>query len=188
MGKQIVDQSMQMNVRQFLVTGRKVICEGEQLPETFAMRVFAKNEVFAKSNFWYEMKRQNKLKKANGQILQVSEIFEKNQKSIKTYGIVCKYRCRTQMINMYKEFRDISVNGAVSQLYAELSGNHRANGNTVHVLRVAVLHKNQDIKRVKSHQFRDSKIKFPIVKTLPKASQDKYRSVFKASRPACFKS
>ena len=30
------------------------------------MRVFAKNEVFAKSNFWYEMKRLNKLKKANG--------------------------------------------------------------------------------------------------------------------------
>ena len=46
------------------------------------------------------------------------------------------------MINMYKEFRDISVNGAVSQLYSELSGNHRANGNTVHVLRVAVLNKN----------------------------------------------
>ena len=84
-----------MNVRQFLVTGRKVNTENEKECETYAMRVFAKNEVFAKSNFWYEMKRQNKLKKANGQILSVSEIFEKNTRSVKTYGVVCKYRCRT---------------------------------------------------------------------------------------------
>ena len=58
-----------MNIRQFLVTGRKLNGENEKENETYAMRVFARNEVFAKSNFWYEMARQNKLKKANGQIL-----------------------------------------------------------------------------------------------------------------------
>jgi large subunit ribosomal protein L18Ae len=55
-----------MNIRQFLVTGRKLNGENEKENETYAMRVFARNEVFAKSNFWYEMARQNKLKKANG--------------------------------------------------------------------------------------------------------------------------
>jgi len=49
-----------------LVTGRKVPTEKQPEGDTFAMRVFAKNEAFAKSQFWYEMKRQNKLKRANG--------------------------------------------------------------------------------------------------------------------------
>ena len=43
------------------------------------------------------------------------------------------------MINMYKEYRDVSINGAVSQLYAELAGNHKADKRTVHILRTAVL-------------------------------------------------
>ncbi len=38
-------------MRQFLVTGRKLNGENGKENETYAMRVFARNEVFAKSNF-----------------------------------------------------------------------------------------------------------------------------------------
>ncbi len=48
----------------------------EQVPEPklYRMRVFAKDTVFAKSRFWYYMKRQNKVRKIQGEIIQVSEV------------------------------------------------------------------------------------------------------------------
>jgi large subunit ribosomal protein L18Ae len=39
------------------------------------MRIFAEDEVHAKSRFWYFLKRSNKVKKASGEILSVSEVF-----------------------------------------------------------------------------------------------------------------
>lgn len=89
---------------------------------------------------------------------------------------------------MYKEFRDTSTNGAISQLYMEMSGNHRANHDTVHIIRTAVLNNKKDIRRPKSLAYRDSQLKFPVVKTISRASQKKYRTVFKASRPNTYKS
>jgi large subunit ribosomal protein L18Ae len=43
-------------------------------PKVFSMRVFAPNTVVAKTRFWWNMKRLNKLKRANGQILAVNEV------------------------------------------------------------------------------------------------------------------
>jgi len=62
------------------------------------------------------MRKLNKIKRSQGRILSVNEIFEKNLNVVKTYGIVLKYQSRTAIHNMYKEFRDTSLNGAVSQL------------------------------------------------------------------------
>jgi len=59
------------------------------------MRVFAKNPVFAKSRFWYFMKRQHKVRRIDGEVVSVNEIFEKSASSIKNYGIVLRYLSRT---------------------------------------------------------------------------------------------
>lgn len=83
----------------------------------YRIRVFAKNEVLARSMFWYEMKRQNKIRRVQGEIVQVSQIFEKKVNSVKNYGIVLKYLSRTGAINMYKEYRDTTLCGAVSQMF-----------------------------------------------------------------------
>ena len=42
------------------------------------------------------------------------KIFEKNPNHVKTYGIALKYSSRTYTHNIYKEFRDVTLNGAVS--------------------------------------------------------------------------
>ena len=44
------------------------------------------------------------------------KIFEKNVRHIKTYGIALSYQSRNGTHNMYKEYRDVSLNGAISQL------------------------------------------------------------------------
>ncbi len=40
---------------------------------------------------------------------------------------------------MYKEYRDVTLNGAVSQLHAEMAGNHRASQDTISIIRTVVL-------------------------------------------------
>merc|ERR1740117_1055732 len=66
--------SMQKNVKQFWVVGRELPSEATPEPTCFRIRVFAKNVVLARSQFWYEMKRQNKVRKCQGEIVSVSEI------------------------------------------------------------------------------------------------------------------
>ena len=74
MVKAYADKSMNMNIRQFLVTGRQKPTEAVPEPQVFALRVFAKDEAVAKSKFWKQMSLLNKIKRAVGQILSVNEV------------------------------------------------------------------------------------------------------------------
>jgi len=73
-------------------------------------------------------------------------------------------------------------------MYMHMSGNHRALEDTIEIVRASVVEKSCDIKRPSSWQYRKSSLKFPIVKTLPRASLKRYRSIFKANRPNLYKS
>ena len=48
------------------------------------------------------------------------QIFEKRPTTIKNFGIWVRYQSRTGYHNMYKEYRDTTLNGAVEQLYQVL--------------------------------------------------------------------
>lgn len=62
------------NIHQYLVAGRHVPSEKNPNPKIFKMRIFANDEVIAKSKFWYFLRRLNKIKKANGEILSCTEV------------------------------------------------------------------------------------------------------------------
>jgi large subunit ribosomal protein L18Ae len=110
------DYSGQANVHQFLVVGRGHPSEKNPHPKIFKMRIFAQDSVRAKSKFWYFLSKMNKIKKAHGEILACSQIFEKDPSKVKNYGIVCTYKSKFGYHTLYKEFRSTSLNGAVSQL------------------------------------------------------------------------
>ena len=103
-------------IRHFLVVGRKKQTETSQENKIYKMRIFAKDRIHAKSKFWYFLRRMNKVKKSNGEILACSEIHERNPTRVKTFGIVIAYRSKFGHHTLYKEFRSTSLNGAVSQL------------------------------------------------------------------------
>merc|ERR1712006_62139 len=107
------------------------------------MRLFASNVVLAKSRFWYFMKKINKAKKSGGELLAVNELFDRAPTKVKNYGIWLRYESRTDTHNMYKEFRDVTINGAVSQLISEMAGRHRAEAESIQILRTAVLKKEE---------------------------------------------
>ena len=52
--------------------GRKLPTEQDSTPKVYALRLFARNAVIAKSKFWYHLRRLLKTKSAAGQILSVS--------------------------------------------------------------------------------------------------------------------
>ena len=74
------------------------------------------------------------MRASQGEIVSVSEVNEKRTGTVQNYGIVLRYVSRTGIVNMYKEYRDISLNGAVSQLYQEMASRHRAAIDALHII------------------------------------------------------
>lgn len=146
------------------------------------MRVFARDAVLARSKYWYHMKRQHKVRKVQGEIIQTSEIYENKTGNIKNYGIVLRYATRTNTVNMYKEYRDVTLTGAVSQMYMELAGRHSARREAIQIIRTAVL-KDSEVKRAQTAQFTSKNIKFPQLHTLKRPANNGFKSLYKAVRP-----
>merc|ERR1712070_32924 len=123
--------------------------------------------------------------KANGEIIEVHEIFEKNPNHIKNYGMWLRYDSRSGTHNMYKEYRDVTINAAVQKMYAEMSSRHRARKSSIQIIRTAIV-KGGDVKRANIKQFIDPDIKFRMLHRVNRASSKAFKSTFKAKRPCSF--
>merc|ERR1711988_2071988 len=143
-----------------------------------------KNKVLAKSRFWYFMKKLNKAKKSGGELLAVNELFDKGPTKVKNYGIWLRYESRTNTHNMYKEYRDVTINGAVSQMYSEMAGRHRAQPGSIQIIKTAII-KDSECRRNHVLQMHGSKLRFPMVRKMPLVEK-KLRSTFNAKRPTTF--
>jgi len=60
--------------QEYQVIGRHLPTEADPAPKLYRMRVFAANEVIAKSRFWYYLRSLRKIKKANGEIVSVNVV------------------------------------------------------------------------------------------------------------------
>merc|ERR1712086_688070 len=117
-------------------------------------------------------------------LLAVNELFDRAPTKAKNYGIWLRYESRTDTHNMYKEFRDATINGAVSQLYSEMAGRHRANPESIQIINTAVLKASQ-CRRDHVTEMHNSKLKFPVIRKMP-MSVKKLRTTFNAKRPMTF--
>ena len=126
-------------VKLYQVIGRKAPTEVEPNPSAFRMKLFANNEVIAKSRFWYFMHQFRKMKRTTGEIIDVNELREKNPTYIKNYGIWMRYDSRSGTHNMYREYRDLKLTGAVDQMYSEMAGRHRTRPRSIQIIRTATI-------------------------------------------------
>merc|ERR1712118_613540 len=149
----------------FQVVGRFVPNQkyGEDDPQckVYRMKIFAKNKVVARSRFWYFMGRLCRVKKANGQIVSVNQIFEKSPEKVKNFGIWFRYDSRTGTHNAYKEYRELAFTDAVNAMYMDMAGRSRAKSEAIQILKTAEL-KPSECKRPNIKQFQNGKIKFPL--------------------------
>jgi ribosomal protein L20A (L18A) len=103
----------------------------------------------------------------------------------------------------YKQYRDVSLCGAVEQMYAELAGRHRARFASIQIVSThlvpagikASLDYNPEVdgdvlppavSRASMKEFLDSQVKFPLAHRIPRASSKTLRSTFVARRPTTF--
>jgi large subunit ribosomal protein L18Ae len=59
---------------EYQVIGRHLPSEANPTPKLYRMRIFALNDVVAKSRFWYFLAKLRKVKKANGEIVSVNQV------------------------------------------------------------------------------------------------------------------
>lgn len=166
----------------FQVIGRKAPTALDPEPEIYRMKIFAPNEVVARSRFWYFMHQYRKMKKTTGEILDVNELREPKPTVVKNYAIWLRYNSRSGTHNMYREYRDLKLTGAVDQLYAEMASRHRARPRSIQIIRTGQV-ADADVKRASTLQFVKDKVKFPLPHRIPRASDKKLRATFSAKRP-----
>ncbi|XP_020571290.1 isoleucine--tRNA ligase, cytoplasmic-like, partial [Phalaenopsis equestris] len=59
---------------QYQVVGRALPTPSDEHPKIYRMKLWATNEVRAKSKFWYFLRKLKKVKKSNGQVLAINEV------------------------------------------------------------------------------------------------------------------
>ena len=184
MVKPQIDKSLYQRVHQYQIVGRAAPTNRNPIPKIYRMRLFGKNLVLAKSKFWYFMKKLTKAKRSGGEILGVTEIFDKGPTKVKNYAIWLRYESRTNTHNMYKEYRDTTINGAVGQMYAEMSGRHRAQAGAIQIINTAVI-PSSACRRDHMKQVCKSDLKFPQIRVVPLVKKS-LRTTFKAKRAQTF--
>ena len=95
---------------------------------------------------------------------------------------------------MYKEFRDTTLNGAISQMCKDyqilnpsdidqdMKGKHRAPHESIQVIKTSIV-PNKDAIREATRVYSKTSLKFPRVKPLKRAPTVALRTTFKARRP-----
>jgi len=170
-----------MGLVEYQVVGRHLPTPNEANPKLYRMRIFAPNEVVAKSRFWYFLSKLKKVKKTNGEIVGLNTIHERKPLKVKNFGIWIRYDSRSGTHNMYKEFRELTRADAVKSLYQDMAARHRARFRSIHIIRVTEIEKSTDIRRPYIKQLLNSKLRFPLPHRVGKV-----KSTFVGKRPSTF--
>lgn len=147
-------------MRSYTIIGRRTPCAAEANPAAVRMKIFAKNDVQAKSRFWYFMKRITKVKAARGEILSIEENIPTDTTTARNYRITLSFQSRTGIHYMTKEIRAVSEVDAVERLYSLMGGSHRARFNNIQIMNIAEVNADE----LKHHcPFADDKVAFPRI-------------------------
>merc|ERR1712090_82216 len=76
-------------------------------------------------------------------------------------GIWLRYDSRSGTHNIYREYRDLTAAGAVTQCYRDMGARHRARTSSIQIIKVEVVPASKT-RRPAVKQFHDSSIKFPL--------------------------
>ncbi|KAJ1979119.1 60S ribosomal protein L20B [Dimargaris cristalligena] len=170
---------------EYSIVGRKVPTETDPSPRLYRMRIFAPNDVVAKSRFWYFLNRLKKVKKTKGEIVGFNKILEKNPLRIKNFGIWLRYDSRSGTHNMYKEYRELSRVAAVEACYNDMAARHRARFSSIQVIRVAEVAA-KDVRRPYIKQLLVKNLSFPLTHRVIRPADRRHRSLVVANRPSTF--
>jgi large subunit ribosomal protein L18Ae len=169
-------------LNEYKIMGRRLPSDKDANPQVYRMRIFAPDEISAKSRFWYFLKKLRKIKKANGEIVYCRLVSEKRPNMIKNIGIWLRYDSRSGTHNMYREYRDLTIAGAVTQCYRDMAARHRARASSIQIIKVEKIPANK-CRRPHVKQFHNSKIRFPLPH---RVCSGHFKKLFAYRRPVAF--
>merc|ERR1712141_694539 len=115
------------------------------------------------------------------EIVECAEVHESHPGCVKNYGIWIRYDSRSTSENMYREYRDVALPLAVTQMYREMAARHRARPGSIQVLRTKQV-KSNECRRPQNKAMHDPNIKFPLPRrVMSKKAQHERR--FSTKRP-----
>merc|ERR1739848_541451 len=169
------------DLKEYEIIGRKLPSEMDKNPKLYKMQIFAPNSVAAKSRFWYFVSFYKKINKTAGEVVECREVAEKNPGSIKNYGIWIRYDSRSTTENMYREYRDTTLPGAVTQMYRDMGGRHRARPGSIQVIKTARV-SSSACRRPQNKAMHNSTISFPLPRRVASKKAQNVRR-FATKRP-----
>ncbi|XP_018012052.1 60S ribosomal protein L18a [Hyalella azteca] len=147
-------------LKEFTIIGRKLPTKIDTNPQLYKMRIFAPNIIVAKSRFWYFLSKLRKVKKSSGEIVQVKRVHEPEPTKVKNVGIWLRYDSRSATHNMYREYRDLTMAGAVTQCYRDMGARHRARAHSIQIMRVEAIEPKK-CRRPHTLQYINKNLRFP---------------------------
>jgi large subunit ribosomal protein L18Ae len=172
-------------VRQYEVVGRLKPTLANPKPMIYRMKIFAPNQVVARSRFWYFLSNLQKAKRQTGEILSTKQIYESSPTRVKNFAIVLRYDSRSGTHNMYKEVRAMSTTEAVDKMYSEMASRHRARFRSIQIITVKEIPA-KECRRPNVVQFHNSRIQFRLLHRVPRASSKAFKKAFSAVKPSSF--
>lgn len=148
-------------LKNFEVIARPLATPIHPNPPAIRVQVFAPDEIVAKSHFWAVARHGARLKKSHGEILSVKQVLEPEPTRVKNYGVWLSYKSVRGTHNIYKEYRDITTEGAVLRLYQEMSGTHNCHPEMINIIRISEV-QSGDVQHRHVEQFCEPTVKFPI--------------------------
>jgi large subunit ribosomal protein L18Ae len=148
------------------------------------MLLFSPNKVIARSRFWYYLRKLRKIKKANGEIIQVHELFEKNPNTVKNFGLWIRYTSRSDTQNMYREYRACTLCEAIDKMYNDMASRHSARQSSIQIIKTTRL-KAKDCKKPWITQFHKENIKLQFLHRCPRRNP-KFRRTFAPQKPVVY--
>merc|ERR1712146_694260 len=103
-----------------------------------------------------------------------------------------RYDSRSGTHNMYKEYRDTTLTGAVQKMYAELASRHRCRKASVQIIKTCIVAPEDTTPRLSEYIPQKDKAgnrvypEFALLHRVPRSSSKRYNKVYAASRPVTF--
>merc|ERR1712159_393647 len=124
---------------QFRVLGREIVTKRDPNPLIYRLKVWANDPVRARSKFWYFLHKLCRIKKTKGHIISCRQILDKNSRSVKNFGLWIRFHSRTGDQNAFKEYRDLTISGAIKQLHCEMASHHKVGAACIQIIKTAEL-------------------------------------------------
>lgn len=113
--------------------------------------------------------------------MSILQLHEAKPLKVKNFAIWLRYNSRSGTHNMYKEFRELTRADAVESMYQDMAARHRARFASIHILKIAEIEKNADLRRPYLKQLVTPKLRFPLPHRRTRAA-----GVYAAHRPSTF--